>query len=245
MAAVLLILFLYPTVVLGMFTKIDGKYSWWDIGVPAYSKLVKFRANTDTSQVFRLPEKSIEFLDKINPDGLEDRNSIVFLPHLAGLYKVFDLKPTASNQLPVTWYDITSANKNANFYKSVVSNFPERLVLWDNALYTISGHRDLLGVKNKLMVHEIFLRTLACMAHQGLVQPTYVDYGNVTGAIDINNILSELKQVVEGTDSTETLINFTSAINNNRHILEGSSIVVFDRSVTYRISQPSYAGIQM
>ena len=61
----------------------------------------------------------------------------------------------------------------------------------DNALYTISGHRDLLGVKNKLMVHEIFLRTLACMAHQGLVQPTYVDYGNVTGAIDINNILSE------------------------------------------------------
>ena len=43
-----------------MFTKIDGKYSWWDIGVPAYSKLVKFRANTDTGLSIQTSRKVVD-----------------------------------------------------------------------------------------------------------------------------------------------------------------------------------------
>jgi hypothetical protein len=188
-------LILIPTMLYNAFEKFDVKYTWWDVGVEKKSTLAKFNAGTSESDDFLLPVKAIKFINEIKPDDLSDRNSIVFLPHIAGLYKILDIKPSV--KIPVAWYDISSSKKNKNLFEDLSQNFPERLVLWDNAVWTITGHRGLLGNREDPLLFEVFLKTLACLASNDLISFQYHNYGTARNAQLKNQIFRMLSDAKE------------------------------------------------
>jgi len=188
-------LILIPTMLFNAFEKFDVKYTWWDVGVERKSTLAKFNAGTRQSDDFLLPVKAIEIINEIKPDDLSDRNSIVFLPHIAGLYKILDIKPSV--KIPVVWYDISSTKKNKNLFEDLSQNFPERLVLWDNAVWTITGHRGLVGKGEDPLLFEVFLRTLACLARNDLITVQYHNYGTARNARLKNEIFRMLSDAQE------------------------------------------------
>ena len=183
-AMVILALVIIPTIAVSLIQKIDFKYLWWDVDSPAFTSVEVFNAAGPNSKDFLLPKSTIELLKKIDPSNLTDRDSIVFVPHMAGLYKILDIRPKVT--VPVFWYDITNQKINEREYRGIVSNFPERLLLWDNSIDTIKGHKELIGSNTRLMPHEVFLRSLACMVNRGLIKAKFLTYGENAGFVSNN-----------------------------------------------------------